>query len=749
MRWLMWFSMGVAAGCAAGAYWFRGTGLIIMAMVCLLMMHPAIGLRKRWKPLVAVAAVLFGMGLGCGLYFGYDRLYVAPARALDGTAGEIRFRVSDYSWETEYGAAADGTIEIGGKTYKLRLYLDEDYLLSPGDELILTARLRLTDEGGQSEPTFHRTSGILLLGYQQEEAVLVQGAPGGRDFPAVLRNHLKRLISDGFPEDTRGFARALLLGDKTELAYETSLAFRISGISHIVAVSGLHVSILFVLVYALMGKRRMLTGLVGIPLVVLFAAVAGFTPSVTRAALMQIVMMLALMARRDYDPPTALAFAVLVILGMNPLTIASVGFQLSVGSVAGIYLFFGKIREYLTGRLGGLKGKSLSAKLLRGAVSSVSLSLSATVITTPLVAYYYGLVSLVSVIANLLVVPVISIIFYGTMLVCLTGAVIPLLGKIIGGVLSLLIRYVFGITKGLSAIPLAAVYTESIYVVFWLGFVYFLIVGLVLTRPGRIWPGLCCGVMGLCLALLLSWTEPILNDYRVTALDVGQGQSLILQSRRYTFLVDCGGEYDQDAGDKAAEKLLSMGINRVDGLIVTHYDRDHTGGIPCLAERIGIDRIFLPGREDDTGMLAAILEATADSERIWLDEDMEIAFGSCSIRIFAPDPEKSGNESSASVLFHSEKCDTLITGDMSAAGERALLETGLIPDLEVLIVGHHGSGSSTSAELVYRTAPDLAIISVGKDNPYGHPTDAVLYRLRLYGCEIYRTDLMGDIIFRG
>ncbi len=745
MRWLMWFAIGVAGGCAVGAYLFRGYGILILAGLCLLGMIPTVLLRRRWNGAVVAAVILLGTTTGCGLFYGYDALYIDYARELDGTVTEIHFRASDYNWKTEYGAAVDGTMQIQGRPYKLRLYLDEYYPITPGDELILPARLRLTDEGGASEPTFHRTNGILLLGYQEDGARLIHGEPGLREFPGILRQKLKERINASFPEDTRGFARALLLGDKTGLSYEISLAFRISGVSHIVAVSGLHVSILFALVYAVTVKRRFLTGIVGIPLVLLFAAVAGFTPSVTRAAVMQIIMMLSLMVRREYDPPTALAAAVLVILGANPLTVASVGFQLSVGSVAGIYLFYSRIRKFLVTRLGDrTKGKAMLAKLLRGAVSSTAVSLSATVLITPLVAYYYGLVSLVSILANLLVVPVISLVFYGIMLACITGG----FGVWIGKAVSVLIRYVFAVTGLLSKLPLAAVYTESVYIVFWLVLVYVLMVGLALCRPGRVWPGICVGVIGLCMSLVLSWSEPLLEDYRVTVLDVGQGQSVILQSRGSTFLVDCGGDYDQDAGEKAAEKLLAMGINRIDGLILTHYDRDHAGGISYLIKQIAIDRIYLP-RTSETEMTAAVLDATADSEQIWLDADMELTFSSCSIQIFAPDGEKSGNESCASVLFHSEKYDTLILGDMSAAAERDLLEPRELPDLEVLIVGHHGSNTSTSAELVYRTAPDIAFISVGADNPYGHPAEEVLNRLALYGCEIYRTDLQGDLVFRG
>ena len=189
-----------------------------------------------------------------------------------------------------------------------------------------------------------------------------------------------------------------------------------------------------------------------------------------------------------------------------------------------------------------------------------------------------------------------------------------------------------------------------------------------------------------------------------------------------------------------------MGISRIDGLIITHYDRDHTGGVERLSSQIGIDRLYLPPAEESNELQQKILAALPDAERIWLDGDVEIRFGDCRIHIFSPETGKSGNESCAAVLFQRGKYDTLIISDRSAAQERSLLETGL-PDLEVLVVGHHGSKSSTCPELLYRTKPEIALISVGA-NSYGHPAEEVLCRLRQYGCTIWRTDETGDLVFR-
>jgi competence protein ComEC len=211
--------------------------------------------------------------------------------------------------------------------------------------------------------------------------------------------------------------------------------------------------------------------------------------------------------------------------------------------------------------------------------------------------------------------------------------------------------------------------------------------------------------------------------------------------------VDCGGSYDEDAADTAARFLLSQGIRCIDGLILTHYDRDHVGGVQYLEHRITIGRVYLPQTEDADGCLQSVLDACPEQTSI--DSDLTITFGQAQIQIFPAKDAGSGNDSCASVLFQREKCDTLITGDLSEKAELHLLADYALPDLEVLIVGHHGSKYSTCTELLEATAPDTAIISVGAENPYGHPTDAVLERLEAAGCAVFRTDLDGTITYRG
>ena len=150
-----------------------------------------------------------------------------------------------------------------------------------------------------------------------------------------------------------------------------------------------------------------------------------------------------------------------------------------------------------------------------------------------------------------------------------------------------------------------------------------------------------------------------------------------------------------------------------------------------------MDRLYLPE-----------ISTLAGQKRFFVTEDMVLEADGMKLTLFAPEIGGNGNESSIAVLFQTGKCDTLITGDMSGFWERMLLRRAELPDLEMLVVGHHGSKGSTCQELLDAAAPDTAIISVGKDKRYNHPHQEVLDRLAAAGCEIYRTDQSGDIVYR-
>lgn len=748
MRKLMWFTIGFTVACIVGAYLLTGIWLLLIGLFCL--SAGIIFLFLQSKPARITAAILLGSAVGFTWFCGHDILYLSTARDYDGKTAPLTITASDYSYSPAYGTAFDGRVELDGKTYRVRCYMDDDRQIVPGNQVEGTFQLRYTVNTVDTSPTYHQGKGIFLLAYLDGEYAINMGERHFWDYPAIWRNQIRSAIDTAFPSDTSSFAKALLIGDTTDLTYQQDRDFQVSGIRHVVAVSGLHVSILFALIYMAFGRQRVLNAVFGIPLLLVFAAITGFSPSMIRACTMQILMLLALLADKEYDPPTALAFAALVILGINPRTITAIGFQLSVGCMIGIFAFSEPLRQYILsfGKLKARsKGKSKTAKLIRWVTGSVSVTLSAMAVTIPLCAIYFGMVSLVGILTNLLTLWVISWIFYGIMIACVLSFVWLPLGKLAGWVIAWPVRYVLGIAGLLADFPLAAVYTDSVCIVFWLIFSYVLLTAFLLLK--RKSPGITVlGIsLGLCICIALSWVEPMLDDTRIAVIDVGQGQSILIQQGDSRFLVDCGGEHAGITADTVTNFLFSQGIFQLDGIILTHYDADHAGSVMNLMSSVKTDRIYIPDIYDSNGMREQI--EMAYSDKCYLVSSItEVEADDSKLTLYPSESAANDNDSSVCVLFQSENCDILIIGDRSKAGERKLLQQTQLPPLELLVVGHHGSNESTSLDLLYATFPEMAVISVGEDNRYGHPRQEVLERLTRFGCEIYRTDIHGTIIFR-
>lgn len=740
MRKLMWFAVGFTAACAGGAYLKFGIWSAL-AIVC----ASTLILSKYRRQLFCV---LLGCAIGLGWFLAFDRIYLAPVRSVDGQTAQLDITATDYSRSGDNGVICEGKTKIGGKSYTVQFYINEDVTLTPGDRVSGNFTLRYTG-GGTESATYHRGNGIFVLCYPKGKSIISPVTESVEEhFVKNLRHEILTLVDKTFPVDTRSFVRALLLGDRMDMPFEMEWELKASGIYHIAAVSGMHVSILFSLLYSLCFKKRYLTALIGFPMLFLFAAVAGFSPSIVRATVMQSLMILALLVNREYDPPTALGFAVLLILANNPIAITSVSLQLSAGCMIGMLLFTEPIHNYLlhNTRLGPAKGRTWKAKFTRWFVASVSATLGAITLTTPLSAIYFGSVCILGILTNLLTLWIISAIFIGVVAVCVLGAVWLPLGIVVGWLIAWPVRYVLWVIDMISKIPFSSVYTSSIYIILWL-----LFVGVLLTvffKSKKKHPAVLtlCILAGLLGSVFCSYLEPRLDNYRITAVDVGQGQCILLQYEDQYYMVDCGGDSDEIAATEAAQLLISQGILHLDGFILTHYDADHVGGVENLLEIVPANKLYLPLWDGENKYKDTLMRKYTDKIH-WVNQDLHL--DAANITIFPSFEEEESNESGLCILFQPKNCDILITGDRSTSGERALLEHTTLPDLEILVAGHHGSGSSTSFELLNATRPEIVLISVGEKNSYGHPAWETLERLGLFGCTVYRTDMDGTIVLRG
>jgi competence protein ComEC len=255
-------------------------------------------------------------------------------------------------------------------------------------------------------------------------------------------------------------------------------------------------------------------------------------------------------------------------------------------------------------------------------------------------------------------------------------------------------------------------------------------------------------ILTLPVALYVQNRQLYRYPLTVTALDVGQGASTLFFSRGETLLVDCGGNNFSNAGDLAADQLQAMGCSRLDTLVLTHCHSDHANGVLELMARLPVSHLILPDTDRDSSLRQEILDvaAAANCQIEFLTQDTQLTLGDARFSLFAPLGDGGSNEEGLSLLCSLDGYDTLLTGDMNDTVEKRLVKYKNLPDIELLMVGHHGSSTATSEVLLLATQPDAAVISSGY-NSYGHPSPEVLERLGALGCDIYRTDGMGTIIF--
>ena len=255
MRYLMWFSIGFAAACALGVYLISGIWIGILCVFAFVAGVALLFLKSKKGKISAI--VLLGLAVGLIWLWGFDAFYLQAAKQFDGETVTASVIVSDYSYETAYGVAADGEMSLEEKRFNVRVYVTGEGGLSLGDEIVGDFRLRLTTDDALQGATYHQGNGIFLLAYADEDVqIKTTDEVPLKFYAAKLRRDITGLIDAAFPEDTLAFARALLLGDSSLLSYEMDTAFKLSGIRHVIAVSGLHVSILFSLVYFVSGRRR-------------------------------------------------------------------------------------------------------------------------------------------------------------------------------------------------------------------------------------------------------------------------------------------------------------------------------------------------------------------------------------------------------------------------------------------------------------------------------------------------------------
>lgn len=782
MRKLAWFAAGFGAACLWACYFAAGAAaLLVSAALPALALavwltarpreneHPIL-LRKpkdrgplsryaRYQLSRRALALSLGALAALGWSAAYSALFRAPAEEWVGDAVPISGQVCSYPSPTSIGGYS-AALRLDGGLFApdVLAYGPEDWgTLKPGDRVSCTARVKPSAHAYGDETTYYTAKGVYLLAYCDQGAEIeIERADRVplRHWPALCARRLREGIAAAFDETAAPIAAAVALGDKTGLDETLYSAFNRAGLMHAAVVSGFHISFLVQMALVLWGRRRRAV-LAIVPALVFYALMAGATPSAFRAVIMQCALLAAPLAQREADPPNALGAALLVLLVQNPFAAASVGLQLSFASVAGILLaseplFLRMYRPLRKKR--PPRERRLAMALWRAgrtALAGAATSLGAMLFTAPLIALYFGQIPILSPLSSVLALWALSLLMVCALALGTLAVFFPGPAALLGTTAGVLGHYARWVALLLGKFPFASLSADSTYCLIWLGGVYLVLLAAFLgrDRPGRPLASVGALALLLCAAVGLGRMEVESADLTITALDVGQGSSAALLSGGKAALVDCGGDGFRSAGDTAADYFAAMGRTRLDLLVLTHFDADHFNGVEQLFYRMKVDRVAIPAGETSQAGAVRVMELAEreGAEVILVDQVRHIPLGKAQLTLFPPLGGGSSNESGLFALCSYGEFDALITGDADGFVEKMLVKYYPIPDIEVLVAGHHGSKRSSCTEFLTAAAPEIVLISAGANNSYGHPAQETLDRLAALGARVRRTDQEGKL----
>lgn len=523
--------------------------------------------------------------------------------------------------------------------------------------------------------------------------------------------------------------RALVLGQGSDLPVAWRRGLRSAGLSHLVALSGLHVGLLAGGGFLLSAGASMRLRLCIVTVLVLFyLLVAGPRPSLLRACLMLLAVGAAWLLARPPVVINILAWVAMAMVLSSPTVVSDVGFQLTVAATAGILVLGPRFEQ---------RWRHLPRYLRTPLSVSVAAHLGALGWALPV----FHLLTPLSPIWNLAAVP-------WTALTLLTAIIWTVLLMILPPAAALSEPFLDALAQPYAWIALMSPALLRPIPVHLAGVASIALTGLLtLTLLARrwVWKGLA---LGLATLLVVHGTQ----DARVPELiviDVGQGEAILLRDQQAVALVDGGGWRRADIAQRILVPTLSRyGVRRLDAVFLTHPDQDHCGGLADLASYLPIDRLLTPPGWDHSACVQELLGLPRlPVQALWRGEEARVGEWSLEVLHPAAGDRRGRNDRSLVLLARVPGHRALLTGDLGTAGERELLAAfpRRLQSIEILKVGHHGSSSSTSPEWLHRLRPRLALISCGTGNHYGHPSPEVVLRLRSEGAAVLRTDSHGLI----
>lgn len=596
---------------------------------------------------------------------------------------------------------------------------------------------------------------------------------------------LEKLCSDNngifsIINNKNGIIGAIILGDKTDLDSDIKELYSVSGIAHILAISGLHISFIGMAIYRLLRRRFrfLFSAAVSIPVVLSFGIMSGFGISTIRAIIMFILKIIGEVLGRKYDAITAISLAGLVLLVQNPFVVCNSGFQMSFGAIIAIVLILPIVEEIL----------NTDNKIIKVISANFTISL----VMNPILAWNYYELPTFSFLLNIVVVPLMSVVIVSSIAGIFCSCIMFGFGKAVifpgCGILELYTFLCNVINKSSVASIVVGQPKVTIIIVYYAILLVVLFglknirtkytraekerniikkeTGLVLEKKAKkerrikgqnIKLRLAC-IVGFLLLNCLIYYIPNPGFY-ITFINVGQGDGIVIHGDNGTKVMVDGGSTSekQVAKNCIVPYLKAEGIGTIDYSIITHTDKDHISGILEILEnnnsnRIRIKNLVMPdiNMKDDTYNELIEKAKLKKINVLYIKKGDTLSLGKTKIKCIYPETTTTASDKNDYCTVLSVKNKTskiLLTGDISKKIEEKIKDD-IEENYTVLKVAHHGSNYSSSEKFLKKVNPKYSIISVGKNNSYGHPGNETMERLRKQGGVIYRTDEKGGITIR-
>lgn len=567
-------------------------------------------------------------------------------------------------------------------------------------------------------------------------------------FKVKAKDKVEKVLDLYLAHDTSTIMKSILLGNYRYLEEEKVEQFRNLGLAHIIAVSGLHIGIvtsLLIYFFAYMRIKRRLNLISSIIIIWAYAYIIGSPVSVIRANIMYTILLLSQLFRRPYDSLNSLFFALLLMVIINPFWLFHVGFQLSFITTFFVVYYTPRIsRIFYFPRKGLFKGLS--------SIFAAQLGI------LPLLAYYFNRIPTVGLVANLLLVPIFNICLVLTILLVPLSFVSSYLASSMGLIINGLLNVQTLGMNILSYFPVLyiKVRTPSILEIILYYIIIFMVFDIIGYRNIKERAFKLFLIFFVAFLLTTQLMSALDNSLTIEFIDVGQGDSILIRGKEGNYLIDTGGDiFGQfHVGENILLPYLEkQGIFKLKGVFISHFDMDHCGSLPYLMDNIDIENLYI-GYVDEGNELYRLIKDKATEKRIPIyilkkGEFLKLASNTHAL-VVGPDkglldvPKREGNDLSLVLLIKHLDKKILFTGDIEREGERNVVES-LKTTVDLLKVPHHGSNTSSSVEFLEKLKPKAAVISVGRNNMFGHPHGEVIKRYEENNINLYRTDKLGLI----